>query len=266
MRGNILSADLLNHRIRAVAVKTGLISTIAGTGVAGFNGDDIAATSAMLNSPSGIVEDSAGNIFISDLYNNRVRKITLITGLISTIAGTGSPGFNSDNIAAVHALLFSPMGLAIDHFGNVYIADQDNNRVRKVTMSTGEISTVAGTGVAGFNGDDIDAMDAQLHYPVGVCVDWEENMYIVDQSNNRIRYVAATTGIITTLIGTGDSGFNGDSRDLTTTELNMPFGIAIGASGDIYFSDSGNHRVRRISFHSINAEDTLNGEWATALY
>ncbi len=164
-------ADTANHRIRKVAISTGIIKTIAGTGSATFSGDNGQATSAAIQKPSGVAIDTSGNIYITDKDNYRVRKVTVSTGIITTIAGTGSGTYSGDNGAATSAGLKFPWGLALDTSGNVYIADQGAYRIRKVTVSSGVITTIAGAGTCTYSGDGGDAILASLCTPSGIAVD-----------------------------------------------------------------------------------------------
>jgi sugar lactone lactonase YvrE len=188
--GNVLVADALNHRVRKVNVTTGIITTIAGMGFAGFTGDGGPATSAScrLNEPTGVALDAAGNIYIADNANNRVRKINT-SGTISTIAGIGLPyGYTGDGGPATLAKLYYPKGIAVDGPGNVYICDWNNNVIRKIDLS-GNINTLAGTGVAGFAGDGGPALSSQLNQMTGVAVRSDGDLFIADNLNNRIRRV-----------------------------------------------------------------------------
>jgi sugar lactone lactonase YvrE len=244
--GNMYIADYYNNRIRKVTASTGVISTVAGNGTAGFSGDGGAATSAEINGPGDIAVDSAGNIYISDLNNNRVRKVTASTGVISTVAGNGTKGFTGDGGAATSAEI-GPNGVGVDTAGNLYMADELNNRIRKVTASTGIISTVAGNGTAGFTGDGGAATSAELNVPDGVLVDSAGNIYISDHNNERIRKVTASTGKISTIAGNGTAGYSGDGGAATSAELNGPGGLALDGAGNLYIGDFGNNRVRKVT-------------------
>ncbi|HME06279.1 MAG TPA: hypothetical protein VKG25_04480, partial [Bryobacteraceae bacterium] len=215
------------------------ISTVAGTNRVTEN---VPASGAPLRTPSGIAIDSAGNLYIADALDNRVRKINP-SGLISTFAGTGQPGYTGDRGPAAKATLFFPSSVAVDSAGNVYIADSSNNAVRKVTTD-GMINTVAGTGATGFGGDGGLATRAKVE-PTAVAVDAAGNLYIGD-ATYRIRKVDAVSGIITTIAGTGRIGFSGDSGLATMAQINLVSGIAIGPDGSIYFADSNNFVVRQI--------------------
>ena len=245
--GDIFIADAGNNLIREVNAGTGLISTIAGTGTAGYNGDGIAATSAELNQPLNIAFDSAGNLFIADWGNNLVREVNAATGLISTIAGTGAAGYNGDGIAATSAELNGPTSVVADASGDVFIAEGDGGRVREVNASTGLISTVAGTGTYGYNGDGISATSAQLAEPEGIALDAAGNLFIADNGNQRIREVNATTHLISTVAGTGVAGYNGDGIAATSAELSYPVGVAVDAAGDLFIGDLLNNRVREVT-------------------
>ena len=245
--GNIYIADDTNNRLRKLTLSTGLITTVAGTTVAGYNGDDIDATTATLFTPEGVGIDAVGNIYIADTLNHRLRKVTVSTGKITTIAGTGSSlGTPVDGILATKSSLARPASVAVDTEGNVYIADSANHRIRKVSGSTGIITTVAGTGTRGYNRDGIDATTASLSAPLAVAVDAAGNIYIADTYNNRLRKVTLSTGIITTIAGTGNSGFNGDRIAATTSTLSNPKGVAIDRSGNVFIADSENYRIRKV--------------------
>lgn len=244
--GNFYFCERFGHRIRKVNAGTGVISTVAGTGTGGYNSDGIAATAAELNYPSGIAVDSAGNVIIADASNYRVRKVSAVSGAISTIAGTGTFGYNGDGIAATAAKLSSPMGVAVDLAGNVYVADQSGDRIRKIDASSGLISTIAGTGVGGYNGDGIAGTAAWLSGPGGVAVDGSGNVYVADQGNGLVREIIVGTGIIRTIAGTGSAGYNGDGIPGSTASLYNPTGVAVDGAGNVYIADEYNSRIRRV--------------------
>ena len=222
------------------------ITTVAGTGATGYNGDGIPATSAQLNGVQGLALDGAGNIYIADISNNRIRKITVSTGFISTIAGTGTPGYNGDGILATTAQINIPSALAFDGNGDLYFADRSNSRIRKITTSTGIINTIAGTGTGGYNGDGIPATAAQINSPNEVSFDASGNLYIADWLNNRVRKINMTTGIISTIAGTGTAGYNGDGINAAAAQINGPCGIIFDNAGNIYIAEFGGARVRKI--------------------
>ena len=184
--GNVFIADYGNNRIRKVNT-SGIITTIAGIGTAGFSGDGFAANLAELNAPQGIALDAAGNIFVSDKLNNRIRKINS-SGIISTYGGSGIQGFYGDGIIATSANLYNPEGMATDGVGNVYFADYYNNRIRMINTS-GIITTVVGSGVPGYFGDGGVATSAQIFQPWGVGVDFSGNIWVADTYNNRVRQI-----------------------------------------------------------------------------
>ena len=244
--GNLYIADSNNYCIRKVDVGTGIITTIAGNRIATFSGDGGAATSASLYSPDGVIVDSAGNLYIADKYNKRIRKVAAGTGIITTIAGNGVASFFGDGGAATSAGLWSPSGLALDSAGNLYIADQNNHRIRKVDAGTGIISTIAGSDGATSVGDGGTAVSANLYAPTEVTVDSAGNLYIAELYNHRIRKVAAGTGIITTVAGNGARSFSGDGGAATSASLNYPNGVTTDNIGNLYISDQLNGRIRKV--------------------
>ena len=240
--GNLYIADTYNHRVRKVD-STGTITTIAGTGVSGFSGDGGPAVEARLNAPESVAVDGAGNVYIADTYNPRIRKVDS-TGTITTIAGTGVSGFSGDGGQAVEALVSRAFGIAVDSGGNLYIADTDNQRVRKVD-SMGTITTIAGTGVSGFSWDGGPAVEARISKTFGVAVDRGGNLYIADTGSHRVRKVDST-GTITTIAGTGERGFSGDGGPATRARITSPSGLAVDGAGNLYIADLGNSRIRRL--------------------
>lgn len=190
--GNVYIADQYNHRIRKVQAGTQIISTFAGNGTAGFNGDGGAATAASLHLPTGVSTDNAGNVYIADNSNHRIRKVA-VDGTITTVAGTGVAGFGGDGGPANTAALYNPTDVTTDGRGALYIADLNNNRIRKVDVD-GNISTIAGNGFTGYSGDGGSALDAMLYFPSGITVNAAGNLYIADQLNHRIRMVTGVTG------------------------------------------------------------------------
>jgi len=247
--GNIYIADTVNQVIRKVVRSTGVITTVAGSGVKGFSGDGGPATSASLSDPLAVAVDGSGNLYISDQLNNRIRKVTP-AGTITTFAGTGTPGSTGDGGNATAAQLCHPFGISFDGAGNLYVADAGNHKVRKI--SGGKISTVAGAGVAqcgqagGFSGDNGPATSAKLNDPSGVTVDASGNIYIGDQLNHRIRKVSSG-GVITTVAGTGAAGYNGDGIAATQAQLHSPYMAAVDAAGNLYIPDYFNYRIRKVT-------------------
>ena len=315
-------AEMGNSVIRKVDLATGLISTVAGTGTAGYNGDAIAATSARLNSPRSVVVDVAGNVIIADTFSFRIRKVDASTGLISTIAGTGTDGHGADGglatseplewvmdmaispaCSATEGQLFfseqngynivryidsqgrfqtltgrqgqdntgdcgpaaladfhKPYGIAFDTLGNFYIADRGNQKIRKIDALKQYITTIAGTGTAGYNGDGIPAKEANLNTPTGIAVGSDGVMHIADTTNNRVRsmnlgvliqppvdpFPNIPSGLLGTIAGDGTIGYNGDGRDPRTAWVSYPASMAVDAYGNVIVADRSNHRVRRI--------------------
>jgi uncharacterized alkaline shock family protein YloU len=233
--GNVYIDDLFNHRIRKITISTGIITTIAGTGVVSFSGDGKQGSDAALSSPYAVEADILGNVYIADFYNHRIRKVNT-TGIITTIAGCGGSGsFSGDTGQATSAFLNNPAGVAADQSGNVYIADMNNNRIRKVTVSTGIINTIAGSSTSGgFSGDNGQATSAGLDSPRGITVDASGNFFFADSNNHRIRKVTVSTGIITTIAGTGTASYSGDGGLATSAFLNNPSDVALDSSGITY--------------------------------
>lgn len=248
--GNILIADSFSNRIRHVNVSTGVITTVAGNGTYGFSGDGGPALSASLSQPEGVAVDGSGNILIAETGSARIRRVSASTGIIATVAGNGIQGFSGDGGPATSASLSgsfgSPLGVAVDGSGNIFIADTGNGRIRRVNGSTGIITTVAGNGVFGFSGDGGPAVTAGLFSPQGVAVDVSGNIFIADRANHRIRRVSGSTGVITTVAGNGTLGFGGDGGPAANAALNNPQGVAVDASGNLFIADSDNSRVRKV--------------------
>ena len=280
--GNLYISDPGNYRIRKVD-SAGTISTIAGTGREGYSGDSGLAVDAQLSHPASVVVDAAGNLFFSEYFENRIRRVDS-SGIITTIAGTGEQGFDGDGGPAGQAQLSRPIGVAVDAAGNLYIADSSNRRIRKVdptgTITTfvalsgrpqgmsmdaadnlfivnggrprilrvapsGMITMIAGTGSSGFSGDGGPANRAQLAAPSDVAVDAAGNLFIADENNHRIRRVDSS-GIITTIAGTGVRGYSGDGGPAIQAQLARPRGLAVDAASNLYIADHGNHRIRKV--------------------
>jgi sugar lactone lactonase YvrE len=252
--GNLFIADPGHNRIRKVTASTGIISTVAGGGTQGY-GDGISATSAQLGYPVGVAVDAAGNLFIADAGNSRIRKVA--GGTISTVAGNGTSGFSGDGGPATSAQLSNPSRVTVDAAGNLIIADTYNNCIRKVTASTGVISTVVGNGTLGFGGDGGPATSAQLNWPSGVVVDTAGNLFIADSNNNVIRKVT-TDGVIRTVAGNGNWGYSGDGGPATSAKLADPTGVAVDAAGSLFIADQDNQRIRKVTFAYVPSCYTLS--------
>jgi len=238
--GNLFIGDTGNHRIRRVGLD-GVIRTVAGNGTAGFSGDGGPATGASLANPNDIAVDTAGNLFISDTGNARIRQVSL-DGVIRTVAGSGAPGFSGDGGPAAGAGLTAG-GVAVDMVGNLFVADSANNRVRRIGLD-GVIRTVAGRGTVGFAGDGGPATNASVQDPQGLAVGVGGGIYIGDTANKRIRRVGADS-IIQTVAGNGNPGFSGDGGPATSASID-PAGVAVDAAGSLLIADIGNRRVRRV--------------------
>jgi uncharacterized protein YjiK len=244
--GNLYVADSDNNRVREVQAGSGIITTVAGTGTRGYSGDNGPANAAALNHPLSVALDSLGNLYIVDSFNQRVREVHAADGTITTVAGTGISGFSGDGGPANVAQLNYPSGIAVDAGNNVYIADSNNSRVRKVWASNGTITTVAGIGTYSFGGDGGPATSAQLNFPMAVATDDIGNLYIADSGNYRVRKVLAGSGTITTVAGTGTSGYSGDGGPAASAQLNYPMAVATDDIGNLYIADSGNNVVREV--------------------
>ena len=226
----------------------GTINTIAGNYFWVYSGDGILATKASIFLPLDAVEDGAGNIYLSDSNNQRIRRVDGVTGLISTIAGNGSSGYSGDGGPATSAMLNSPSGLALDGAGNLYFSDSGNQIVRRIDAVSGVITTVAGVPqTVGYTGNGGRATSATLSAPEGLALDQAGDLYIADSANNVIRMVAAGTGTITTVAGTGSYGYNGDGGSATTEQLYTPWSVTVGADGSLYIADLANNRIRKVS-------------------
>lgn len=246
--GNVYVLDKSNGMIQRMAPATGSLAVVVGSPMAhsGFSGDHGLATSAQLNHPSSMAFDLSGNLFIADTGNHRVREVAAATGIITTIAGTGTTGYAGDGGPAAAAQISTPSAVAADTKGNVYIADSANGTVRKVNVSTGIISTVAGTGTIGYAGDNAAATAAQLNNPQGLALDPYGNLFISDAGNQTIREVAVHTGIISTVAGNHTQGYSGDGGASVKAQLNNPAAAAIDGSGNLYVADSGNGVIRKV--------------------
>jgi uncharacterized protein (TIGR03437 family) len=240
--GNLLIVETGAHRVRQVAAD-GLIRTIVGTGTAGLGPDLLPPTQTQLRAPQGICLDRSGNLYVADTDNHRVLLVPA-QGVVSTVAGNGAQGMAGDNGAAPLAELNQPTACALDSAGNLYIADTYNHRIRKVD-TTGAITTVAGNGAPGESGDEGPAQAASLNTPRGLAVDDNGNIYISDTGNSCIRQVTSD-GLIHLIGGAATAGFSGDGGPALSAWLNTPGGILLDGSGDLYFADTNNNRVREL--------------------
>jgi hypothetical protein len=242
--GNIYISDNLYTCIRKIDVVTGIISIYGGGGSS--IADSIPATDAALSNVRGLCIDTAGDLLLTNIGIECVQKIDKLTGIITRIAGTGVGGFSGDGGAATAAQLRSPYDVIADAANNIYIADHNNERIRKIDASTGIITTIAGDGIPSFAGDGGPATNARFFYPAGLCIDTSNNLYVVDFNNHCIRKIEAATGIICTIAGIGgSSGYSGDGGPATGAKLSNPVKAIMSAAGDLYISD-GNARIRKI--------------------
>jgi hypothetical protein len=246
--GNLYIADTYNNVVRKVTAGSGLITTIAGTGTAGYSGDGFAAVNSQLNWPAALALDSAGNLFIADSNNFAVRRVDKTTGVITTFAGSGTLGNSGNGGAAANAQLSYVDGIAFDSANNLYIADSGNSQVWEVLSATSAITIVAGNGTPGYSGDSGPASGALLNSPNGVAVDHAGNVYIADKDNQAIRKIAAGTKVISTVAGdsTGVGGYGGDGGAATGAQLNSPMAVTVDAAGDLFIADSLNSVIRRV--------------------
>lgn len=241
------------NRVRQIR-RDGRIATLAGTGEAGDRGDHGLARLAQLNSPQGLAVDSAGDVYIADTRNHRIRRVAP-DGIIATVAGTGKAGFAGDDGKAIEAQLNLPVGVAVGFGDDLWIADTGNNRVRRIDAN-GIIRTIVGTGEPGYRGDGGQALYAVLDGPAGLAFDYEGDLYIADSLNERVRKVDVT-GLIVTAAGNGTAGFAGDGSPATDASLNLASnpldgsgqGVAVDVQGNLFIADAQNHRVRRVDLH-----------------
>ena len=242
--GNLYITDVSNNCIRKID-HSGTITTYAGNGVAGYAGDLGPATAAQLNRPFQAKFDAAGNLYFAETGNNIVRKVSA-TGIITTIAGTGTLGFSGDGGPASTAELNQPGGVALDAAGNVYVADGFNQRIRKIDVSTGIITTYAGNGSAGYSGDGGPATDAAMYNANYMIFDASENLYVSDNQNHVVRKITPA-GIISTFAGNHTGGYSGDGVAATATGLFYPAGLTVDGTGNLYIADYSDHRIRMVA-------------------
>ena len=243
--GNLYVCEVIGHKVKKISTD-GIITTIAGTGLSGYNGDGIQATAAKLTNPTSVAFDKTGNLYISDAGNNRIRKINITTGIITTLAGNGTSGYNGDNIPATSAQLNGMNEICTDSTGNIYIVDASNFRVRKVNPS-GIITTIAGSG--GFSslgtGDGAAATAATFNFISGIALDKSENIYVGDWNAAKVRKIDKS-GIISTVAGNGNYIYAGDNIIATSAQIN-PVRIAFDRTNHLVIADKYNRRVLRVN-------------------
>ncbi|MFI2620070.1 NHL repeat-containing protein [Streptomyces sp. NPDC018584] len=238
--GALYIAEWKGHRVRRIA-PDGTITTVAGTGEPGYGGDGGPAARAELNEPGGLVCDAAGHLYVADYWNHRVRRIAP-DGTITTVAGTGEPGYGGDGGPAARALLNEPRGLALDGAGTLYVAEWKGHRVRRIAPD-GTITTVAGTGDPGSGPDGVPAVDSDLHHPIDIVTDATGRLYIADCWSHRVR-VVSPDGLVTTVAGTGDPGYDDRAAPAAASPLHQPRGVDLDREGNLYVADSLNECVR----------------------
>ncbi|TAE25449.1 MAG: T9SS C-terminal target domain-containing protein [Candidatus Kapaibacterium sp.] len=237
--GNLFVADQLNHRIRRIVIATGVVTTLAGDGTANFL--DGTGTAARFNSPWGICSDGAGNLFVAEQANHRIRRIVIATGVVTTLAGNGTATFLDGT--GTGARFNGPLGVCSDGAGNLFVADHGNNRIRRIVIATGVVTTLAGNGTAGFL--DGTGTATQFAGPPGICSDGAGNLFVADWTNHRIRQIVIATGVVTTLAGDGTTGFLDGTG--TGARFNSPYGVCTDGAGNLIVADWGNGSIRRIA-------------------
>ncbi|MCH7685783.1 MAG: hypothetical protein IH899_03725 [Planctomycetes bacterium] len=244
--GALYVCETTNHVVRRVDLKTGRISTVAGSGKKGYAGDGGPATTALLNQPYEVRFDAAGNMFFVEMRNHLVRRVDAKTGVISTVAGNGTRGFSGDGGPAITAQLSSPHSIALDNAGNVYICDIGNHRVRKVDSETGIITTFAGTGEKKPTPDGASLSGTPLNGPRALDFDGTGSLYLALREGNAVYRIDLKTRTLHHLAGTGKKGYAGDGGNAKQALLSGPKGIALGPNGDIYLADTESHTIRVI--------------------
>ena len=250
-RGNAYVIDLGNAVIRRIDIRTGRIMTVAGNGTMGFSGDEGPATSASFAYPFHATTDEVGNLYISDLVNNRIRRVDARTGIIHTIAGTGIKGYDGDGKTALATNVSEPFGIAFDRSGNLLFVDEDGLRLRKLNMRTGIVTTIAGSSARGFAGDGGPATQALFDFIWNLAVDKKSgDIYVTDASNHRIRRIDNRTGVITTFAGNGIDGNSGLEGPATQASLSKPTAVAVDATGNVFIADEALSQVYMVEKRS----------------
>jgi PKD repeat protein len=256
--GNYYFGDVFNHVVRKVDAN-GIITTIAGTGVDGSTGDGGQATAANLSWPVDVAVDDVNNLlYICDYMAQHIRKVDLSTGIITNVAGNGNNGFTGDGGQAINASMAMPTEINLDTQGNVYFTDQANDRIRKIDVTTGIVTTIAGNGTAVNSGDGGPALLAGINHPYGIAIDGNNNIFFSAYSNHSVRRIDAVTGIVTTVAGIGSSGYSGDGGPGNAAALNFPEGICVDSVGNLYIAELYNYRIRKVDMAN-NIISTIAG-------
>ncbi|MFO0821102.1 MAG: hypothetical protein U1A77_24365 [Pirellulales bacterium] len=245
--GNMYFVEMMNHVVRKVDAKTGVISTIAGTGEAGYSGDDGPATKATFRQPHSIALDDRGGLYIADILNHRIRRVDLASGIVKSVAGNGEKKAPSDGQTALGSPVLGPRALFIAD-NTLWVALREGNSVWRISLDDGVWRHVSGTGKKGFSGDGGPARDATFDGPKGIALGPGGHIFVVDTENQAIRRIDAVSGVITTIAGGGPKarGGQGDGGPATAAQLDRPHGICVGPDGAVYMGDTLNHRVRRV--------------------
>jgi sugar lactone lactonase YvrE len=247
-RGNLFFADRLNRRVRRVDARSGVISTVAGNGSTVYSGDGGPAASAGLVEPNGVALTRDGRtLLIADVAGHRIRKVDLTSGQITTFAGTGRSRHDGDGGPAERAAIWGARAVAVGPDSSVYILEREGNRLRVVSPKTGQIETIAGTGLKGYSGDGGPAIMATFNGPKELDVDSAGNVWVVDTENHAIRFIDAATRHVRTVAGSGHAGRGGDGGPATKAELDRPHGVAFAADGSFWIADTNNHRLRLVA-------------------
>ena len=247
--GNQFFVEMQNHVVRRVDGKTGIITTIAGTGQRGYNGDEGEATSIQLSSPHSIALDGRDGLYIADIGNHRIRKVDLHRGTVQTIAGTGEKKLPDDGQAARGNPILGPRALFVDGC-TLWIALREGHSVWKMDLDRGLLGHVAGSGAKGYSGDGGPAREATFNGPKGIAVGPDGSVDVVDTENQVIRRIDVRSGLVTTIAGAGPQarGYGGDGGPATSAKMDRPHGICTAPDGTVYIGDTNNHRVRRVRF------------------
>ena len=241
--GNYYLTDMKNHAIRRVDGKTGIITTFAGNGTAGYSGDGGPANKAQLNQPHSLQFGADGSLYICDIGNHSIRKVDMKTGIITTFAGTGKAGITPDGAPIAGTPLKGPRSLDVDKEGNLWLATREGNQVLKLDLKAGKISVIAGTGKSGFTGNGGPAKEATLSGPKGIAINAAGNVWLADCESHSIRMIDMKSGKLELIAGTGKKG-NGPDGDPLQCEMARPHGVFVDTDGSVYVGDSECHRVR----------------------